>query len=204
MILYILQKFSTFLLYLVRSLEVGLENFQYSIFQSRKRLYNHKCPFVRLSVISQNPSTAWNHHTASFILHLSSFFIHPSSLFIHPSSLFIHPSFILQLLSFSACWRLRNEVLLKRWNRRCCYWLKEAGMTWFIPWGHKLTQRRSGWVNIGLETYSTFETFKSSQLDIVSFHWLTEMIKQTLKMKTNKEDDWWWAMGQWYANVSWK
>ena len=26
-------------------------------FQSRKRLYNHKCPFIRLSVRNQNPKT---------------------------------------------------------------------------------------------------------------------------------------------------
>ena len=45
--------------------------------------------FVRLSVLKQNPSTAWNHHPSSFIL--------------HPSSFFIHPSFISWLLSFSAC-----------------------------------------------------------------------------------------------------
>ena len=36
------------------------------------------------SVISQNPSTAWNHH--------------PSSFFVYPSSFFIYPSFISQLL----------------------------------------------------------------------------------------------------------
>ena len=61
-------------------------------FQSRKRLYNHKCPFVRLSVISQNPSTAWNHHTASFIFHHSSFILHHSSFILHHSS-FILPSY---------------------------------------------------------------------------------------------------------------
>ena len=41
-------------------------------FQSRKRLYNHKCLLVCLSARNQNPWTAWNHHP-------SSFFIHPSS-----------------------------------------------------------------------------------------------------------------------------
>ena len=34
-------------------------------FQSRKRLYNHKCcPSVCLSVCNQNPTTAWNPHTS--------------------------------------------------------------------------------------------------------------------------------------------
>ena len=52
---------------------------------------------ISLSVRNQNPSTAWKHHSSSFILHPSSFFIHPSfnlySTFIHPSSSFILPSF---------------------------------------------------------------------------------------------------------------
>ena len=88
-----------------------------SSFQSRKRLYNHKClfvrPFVRSSVINQNPSTARNHHPSSFNLH-------PSSLLIHPSSFFIHPSFILRLLIFSAC-LLCLPLLLK--DRSQCYYL---------------------------------------------------------------------------------
>ena len=56
----------------------GRQNWWVSLFlvyfQSRKRFYNHKCPFVHPSVISQNPLTAWNHHS-SFILHHSSFIL---------------------------------------------------------------------------------------------------------------------------------
>ena len=95
-------------------------------FQSRKRLYNHKCPSVSPSVCHQNPSTAWNHHTASFILHLSSFFI-------HPSSLFIHPSFISRLLSFSACFEgfpkvSKNRLALKTWT----VWLLLLKVSFFL------------------------------------------------------------------------
>ena len=59
----------------------------YLCFQSRKRLYIHKC----LSVNHRNPSTAWNHHPSSFILQHSSFILQHSSFFIS------------RLLSFSAC-----------------------------------------------------------------------------------------------------
>jgi len=45
-------------------------------FQSRKRLYINKCPFVRLSVSHRNLSTAWNHHPSSFFIHPPSFYLH--------------------------------------------------------------------------------------------------------------------------------
>ena len=66
-------------------------------FQSRKRLYNHKCPSVSPLVCqSQNPPSI----SESII---QPYHHHPSSSFIishlhHPSK-----SFILQLLCFSAC-----------------------------------------------------------------------------------------------------
>ena len=63
-------------------------------FQSRKRLYNHRCLFFCSFVcLSAKPLNS---------LKSSSFIIHPSSSFVHPSSFFIHPSFISQLLSYSA------------------------------------------------------------------------------------------------------
>ena len=69
-------------------------------FQSRKRLYNHKCPFVGHKAKPFNSLKS-----SSFIIHLSSFIILHSSFIIlhHSSSFFIHPSFISRLLSFSAC-----------------------------------------------------------------------------------------------------
>merc|ERR1719270_2065632 len=77
-----------------------------STFQSRKRLYTHKCPLVCLSVTKtpQQLEIIILHHSffilqhSSFILHHHSSFIHPSSSFIilhHPSSSFVilhHPS----------------------------------------------------------------------------------------------------------------
>ena len=98
-----------------------------SNFQSQKRLYNHKCLFVHLSVCLfvhlQNPSTAWNHHPSSFTIHHSSFFIHPSSFFIHPSSFFIHLSFILRLLSFSACFEgiSNKDINTTTWHSRVAF-----------------------------------------------------------------------------------
>jgi len=57
-------------------------------FQSRKRLYNHKCLFVRLSV---RPSVCKTPQQLEIIiLHPSSFFIHPSSYFIILHSSFLH------------------------------------------------------------------------------------------------------------------
>ena len=66
----------------------------------------HSQMSVRLSVCLQNPSTAWNHHLASFILHHSSFLI--------------HPSFISRLLSFSAC------LLLKPFYSKIRLFMREA------------------------------------------------------------------------------
>ena len=65
-------------------------------FQSRKRLYIHKCPSVRSFVCPSVTKPLNSLKSSSFILHHSSFII-------HHSSFFIHPSFISQLLSFSAC-----------------------------------------------------------------------------------------------------
>ena len=73
-------------------------------FQSRKQLYNHKCPSVCLSVsLSAKPLNSLKSssfiilHSSFIILHhpSSSFIIHPSTFFIHPSSNIHHPSFIL-------------------------------------------------------------------------------------------------------------
>ena len=64
--------------------------------------------FVRLSVLKQNPPTAWNHHpSSSFIIfhQISSTFIN----FHHPSS-----SFISRLLSFSACFH-SNTAGSRKW-----------------------------------------------------------------------------------------
>ena len=58
-----------------------------STFQSRKRLYIHKCPLVCLSVTK-------THQQLEIIILHHSFFILPHSSFIIHSS-FIHPSFIL-------------------------------------------------------------------------------------------------------------
>ena len=56
------------------------------IFQSRKRLYNHKCPFVRPSVLKTpynlNPSSV-SILPSSFNLHLSTFIIHLSTPILH-------------------------------------------------------------------------------------------------------------------------
>ena len=73
-------------------------------FQLRKRLYNHKCLSVCLSILKTpfnlNPSSL-NILPSSFNLHPSSFNFHPSSFNLHPSSFIIHlSSFISQLLSF--------------------------------------------------------------------------------------------------------
>ena len=77
------------------------------IFQSRKRLYIHKCPSVRLSVRQsvshRNPSTAWNHHPSSFILHPSTFIIlHLSFLHFATFKLF---SLLNLILSIWPLWR---------------------------------------------------------------------------------------------------
>ena len=62
-------------------------------FQSRKRLYNHQCLFVRPFVcLSSKPLNSLK--SSSFIIHLSSFIILHSS-FIHPSFILHHSSFIL-------------------------------------------------------------------------------------------------------------
>ena len=102
--------FTNSLLYLFNSSSVHVSSFlflkgllkrRFTNFQSRKRLYNHKCLFVRPSVCKtpQQFEIIIPHHS-TFILHHSSFILH------HPSSFFIHPSFISRLLSFSACWDL--------------------------------------------------------------------------------------------------
>ena len=75
-------------------------------FQSQKRLYIHKCPFVHPSVSLSGSKTlqqlkSFIFHHPTFIFHHSSFILHSSFI---PSSFFIHPSFISRLLSFSACW----------------------------------------------------------------------------------------------------
>ena len=64
-------------------------------FQSRKRLYNHQCPSVRLSAKPLN-----SFKSLSFIIHNSSFFIHPLSFFI-----ILHSSFII-LHSFLPTFKL--------------------------------------------------------------------------------------------------
>ena len=60
-----------------------------SVFQSRKRLYNHKCPSICPSSVCKTPQ-----QLDIIILHHSSFILH-------------HPSFISRLLSFSACLQLQ-------------------------------------------------------------------------------------------------
>ena len=79
----------------------------YSKFSVTKRLYNHKCLFVCLSVHYQNPQayilhlSSFTFHPSPFILHLSSFIFHPSSFILHLSSSIFHPSsFIHHLSSF--------------------------------------------------------------------------------------------------------
>ena len=71
--------------------------------------FTNVCPFVRLSVRKQNPSTAWNHHLSSLNLHPSASFIILHSSF----KFFIHPSFISRLLSFSACFIYFYKSCLK-------------------------------------------------------------------------------------------
>ena len=97
------------------NVEIWGTNVQYSyfsIFQSRKRLYIHKCLSVRPSVCPQNPSNSQNliiapHHHADNNVHHYHPHVHPhhSSFILHhpSSSFFIHPSFISWLESFSAC-----------------------------------------------------------------------------------------------------
>ena len=82
----------------------------FRLFQSRKRLYIHKC----LSI--------WKH--SSFFIHTSSFIILHTSFILHHSSFFIYPSFISRLLSFSACfyfhcvgnWWDSSEVCIFDWE----------------------------------------------------------------------------------------
>ena len=68
-------------------------------FQSRKQVYNHKHPFVCLSVCPQNPR-----HPSSFIHHFSSFILHLLSFIHHLSSCIFH-----LLSSFSACFGTTNQ-----------------------------------------------------------------------------------------------
>ena len=50
------------------NLPISDEIMKYKYFQSRKRLYIHKCPSVRPFVCpSQKPLNSWNHHHSSFI-----------------------------------------------------------------------------------------------------------------------------------------
>ena len=66
---------------------------QKKVFQSRKRLYNHKCPFV-CSFVRRHKAKPFNSlKSSSFILHPSSFFILHSSFIIFHNSSFILPSF---------------------------------------------------------------------------------------------------------------
>ena len=58
-----------------------------TLFQLQKRLYNRKCLSVRLFVLKQNPSTAWN-HPSLFIIYLSSFII------LHSCFIILHSSFL--------------------------------------------------------------------------------------------------------------
>ena len=60
-------------------------------FQLQKRLYIHKCLFIRSSVC-QEAKPLNSLKSSSFILHHSSIIIHPSSFFIHHSSLTLHHS----------------------------------------------------------------------------------------------------------------
>ena len=66
-----------------------MKKIKYQFFQSRKRLYIHKCPLVTKPLNS---------------LKSSSFIIHHSSL-----TFFINSSFISRLLSFSACFFITNK-----------------------------------------------------------------------------------------------
>ena len=76
----------------------------YLFFQSRKRLYIHKCPsvrsFVRLLV------TETLQQLEIIIFHHSSFNLHHSSFILH------HSTFISRLLSFSACYIKDRRLLL--------------------------------------------------------------------------------------------
>ena len=67
-------------------------------FQSQKRLYNHKCLFVRPFVCSFVCKTP--QQLEIIILHHSSFIIHPSSFILHHSSFILHSSFIILCSSF--------------------------------------------------------------------------------------------------------
>ena len=79
--------------------------FQY--FQSRKRLYNHKCLFVRLSVRpsakplnSLKSSSFIFHHSPFIIFHSSFIIIYSSFINIYSSFIIIHSSFIILHSSF--------------------------------------------------------------------------------------------------------
>ena len=105
---------------------VSLSSQRNIFFQSRKWLYNHKCPLL---VHQQNPSTAWNQHPSSFILHPSSFFIYPSSSIIILHSSFLHFT-TCKLFSLFKCVK-RN--VSKEFVIREDFKIKKKLQTWNFP-----------------------------------------------------------------------